>query len=42
MSFVTADGRRVVTDVVVAAPAPAEGDAVGIEYVAGQGGRSSR
>ncbi|ALO12572.1 hypothetical protein AQF52_6986 [Streptomyces venezuelae] len=36
MSFVTADGRRIVTDVVVSEPAPAEGDTVGIEYAAGQ------
>ncbi|MBG0852755.1 hypothetical protein I2W78_13120 [Streptomyces spinoverrucosus] len=35
MSFLTADGRRIVTDIVHADPAPAEGDTVGIEYAAG-------
>ncbi len=35
MSFVTTDGRRVVTDILHGDPAPAEGDTVGIEYAAG-------
>ncbi|MFF7438943.1 hypothetical protein [Streptomyces sp. NPDC008122] len=35
MSFVTTDGRRVVTDIVHGDPAPAEGDTVGIEYAPG-------
>ncbi|MFF8601104.1 hypothetical protein ACF065_18420 [Streptomyces sp. NPDC015232] len=35
MSFVTEDGRRVVTDIVHGRPAPSEGDTVGIEYAPG-------
>ncbi|WMX45046.1 hypothetical protein RGF97_09550 [Streptomyces roseicoloratus] len=31
-SFTTADGRRVVTDIVVTDPVPAEGDTLAIEY----------
>ncbi|MFD5322591.1 hypothetical protein [Streptomyces sp. NPDC127092] len=36
MSFVTADGRRVVTDIAHGDPVPAEGDTIGIAYAAGR------